>query len=239
MNNTANALLAIGASPIMAHAPEEVREMVSLVGALVINTGTLTKSQVASMVFAIEQANELGKPWILDPVGAGATRYRMETNSMLLKLRPTVLRGNASELIALIGGREGGKGVDSIDDSNSTLSFLQESSRELGSVLACTGAVDYVADGKRLAAISNGHPLMARVTGTGCTATALTGAFLAACEDPWMATVTSLSCLAIAGEIAAEQSKGPGSLQLNLLDQLYQINASTIEKRLQLVTELS
>ncbi|WP_433999859.1 hydroxyethylthiazole kinase [Endozoicomonas sp.] len=237
MNNTANALLAIGASPIMAHAAEEVEEMVSLAGALVINTGTITSYQVSSMVLAIEKANELGKPWILDPVGAGATTFRLNMNRELLQLKPTVVRGNASEILSVLAGEASGKGVDSIHDSSSTLGTIQHSAAELGIVMAVTGAVDYVTDGKRLAAISNGHPMMAKVTGTGCSATAVTGAFLATCEDPWLASLSSLSCMGIAGEVAVEASKGPGSLQMHLLDQLFLLNESVIRNRLQLNLE--
>ncbi|MGI9275554.1 MAG: hydroxyethylthiazole kinase [Endozoicomonas sp.] len=235
-NNTANALLAIGASPIMSSAPEEVCDMVSLSGALVINTGTLSSGQVSSMLLAVEKAGELNKPWVLDPVGAGATAFRLRENQKLLALKPTVIRGNASEILALLTGRAGGKGVDSEDSSDSTLDFLQSKARELGTVIAVTGATDYIANGERLARIDNGDPMMSRVTGTGCTATALTGAFLATTECPWLATVASLTCLGIAGELAALDCPGPGSLQLRLLDQLYRLNGLNIEQRLKIKT---
>lgn len=236
MNNTANALLAIGASPIMAHAIDEVADMVSICGALVINTGTLTKASVSAMITAVKQANHLGKPWILDPVGAGATPFRLQANSELLALGPTVIRGNASEIMTLLTGQSGGKGVDSAISSDDTLAFLQSRAKELGMVLAVTGSTDYIADSERLVSIDNGHPMMARVTGTGCTATALTGAFLATTPDPWLATVASITCLGIAGERAAARSLGPGSLQVNMLDELYQLDADTIEQHCKLKT---
>lgn len=233
-NTTANALLAIGASPVMAHAPEEMADMVSIASALVINTGTPSKPQLAAMIKAIQTAQEQGKPWILDPVGAGATTYRLKLNTELLELKPTAIRGNASEILTLLTGEPTGRGVDSDSSSDDTLDYLQEQAARLGTVLAVTGATDYIADGKRLVKITNGHPLMARVTGTGCTATAITGAFLASSDDYWTAVVSSIACLGIAGEKAAFIAKGPGSLQMHLLDELYQLDAEVIKACLSL-----
>lgn len=231
-NNTANALLAIGASPVMANAPEEMADMVSSASALVINTGTPCAQQLATMKLAIEAASRQGKPWVLDPVGAGATPYRLRLNTELLSLKPTAIHGNASEILTLLTGEPTGRGVDSEDASENTLDYLQRQAKELGIVLIVTGATDYIADGSRIAKITNGHPMMAKVTGTGCTATALTGAFLASNNDPWLAAVASIACLGIAGEMAAEQATGPGSLQMQLLDQLYLLDSGTIKKRL-------
>ena len=236
MNNTANALLSIGASPIMSSAPEEVQEMVTLSGALVINTGTLSREQLSSMSLAAEKAIELGKPWVLDPVGAGATSFRLKENQKLLALKPTAIRGNASEIMALLTGKPSGRGVDSEDSSDRTLAFLQEKAAELDVVIAVTGATDYIASAGQLAKVENGHPMMSRVTGTGCTATALTGAFLASNDCPWQATVASIACLGIAGELAAIDCPGPGSLQTRILDKLYQLNAATITQHLDATT---
>ena len=233
-NTTANALLAIGASPVMAHAPEEMADMVNIASALVINTGTPSELQLAAMKKAIQAAQEQGKPWILDPVGAGATAYRLKLNTELLKLKPTAVRGNASEILTLLTGEPTGRGVDSDSSSDDTLIYLQEKAAELDTVLAVTGATDYITDGKRLAKITNGHPMMAKVTGTGCTATAITGAFLASSDDYWTAAVSSIACLGIAGEKAAFMAKGPGSLQMHLLDELYQLDAEAIQARLSL-----
>ncbi|WP_263078438.1 hydroxyethylthiazole kinase [Endozoicomonas sp. Mp262] len=233
-NSTANALLAIGASPVMAHAIEEVSDMVRLAGSLVINTGTITATRLESMLAAANTASVQNKPWILDPVGAGATPFRLESNQRLLGLKPSVVRGNASEIMALFSGQSGGKGVDSSISSESTLQFLNEKAGEYNLTIAVTGKTDLIADGKRLARIKNGHPMMARVTGTGCTATALIGAFLATCPSPWQASVSALACLGIAGELAAKESKGPGSLQVNLLDQLYGLSQEKIEQYLKL-----
>ena len=233
-NNTANALLAIGASPVMANAPEEMADMISIASALVINTGTPSEQQLNAMRLAITAATAQGKPWVLDPVGAGATPYRLQLNKELLALKPTAVRGNASEILTLLTGEPTGRGVDSEASSDDTLSYIQQQAQAMGTVLIVTGETDYIADGSRISRIHNGHPMMARVTGTGCTATALTGAFLASHTDPWLAATASIVCLGIAGEIAAEAAAGPGSLQLQLLDNLYLLDASTIAARLKL-----
>ena len=231
-NTTANALLAIGASPVMAHAPEEMSDMVTISNALVINTGTPSELQLDSMKMAISEANRQNKPWVLDPVGVGATRYRLQLNTELLELCPAAIRGNASEILTLLTGNPTGRGVDSDSSSDATLDYLQERASALNTVLAVTGATDYIADANRVAKITNGHPMMARVTGTGCTATALTGAFLGSNEDHWLATVSSIACLGIAGEKAAFNAKGPGSLQTYLLNELYQLNEDIVTARL-------
>ena len=229
-NTTANALLAIGASPIMAQAIEEVADMVAITNSLVINSGTLTRSSLESMILATETANNLDKRWILDPVGAGATPFRLTSNKQLLEYKPSVVRGNASEIKALFTGANEGKGVDSSSSSESTLHFIQEKAREHQLVIAVTGATDYVTDGYEVYKINNGHPMMARVTGTGCTATAIIGAFLAICDTPLIAAVSGLTCLGIAGELASMDCPGPGSLQLRMLDELYRLDQSTIQK---------
>ncbi|MGB0360223.1 MAG: hydroxyethylthiazole kinase [Endozoicomonas sp.] len=227
-NTTANALLAIGASPIMSRASEEMEEMVGLVDSLVINTGTLTSLSIQSMELAAKTADQLGKPWILDPVGAGATQFRLTCNKRLLKYKPTVVRGNASEIKALFTGTNEGKGVDSSSSSDSTLDFIQQKAQEHQLVIAVTGAIDYITDGLDIYQINNGHPMMASVTGTGCTATAVIGAFLAITEMPLIATISGLTCFAIAGEIAMSHCPGPGTLQIKLLDELYRLDQNII-----------
>ena len=178
-NTTANALLAIGASPIMAHAIEEVAAMVGITSSLVINSGTLTSSSLNSMILAADTASQLGKPWILDPAGAGATPFRLTGNKQLLDKKPSVVRGNASEIKALFTGANEGKGVDSSSSSSdSTLHFIQDKARKHRLIIAVTGATDYVTDGYEVYKIDNGHPMMARVTGTGCTATPSLAPFL-------------------------------------------------------------
>ncbi len=236
MNNTANALLALGASPAMVHATEEVEEFVSISQALVVNIGTLSTPWIKAMDKAAAAANACGIPWVLDPVGAGATVLRTETAADLARLRPACIRGNASEILVLAGATgETTKGVDSTRTSADALAPARQLALTSGAIVAVTGATDYVTDGHRTLALANGHPLMAKVTGLGCTASALVGATLAVEPDRLAAVAAGLSFLALAGEIAAEKSPGPGSLQLHLLDALYQLDAATIAQRLKIV----
>jgi len=231
MNNTANALLALGASPAMAHSLDEVEDFVAISQALVVNIGTLDSQQIAACKLAAMRAGAVGIPWILDPVGAGATPYRRTAASALARLRPSAIRGNGSEILALAQQSGQGRGVDSAHGSNMALSAARRLAAETGAVVAVTGAVDYVTDGTRVIAIENGHPLMTRVTGLGCSATAVIGAFLAVEADVLMATVAALAAFGVAGEIAAETARGPGSLQVALLDALYRLDEATLDSR--------
>ena len=226
MNNTANALLALGASPAMAHSSDEVEDFVALSQALVVNIGTLYSEQIAAAKLAAIAARTKGIPWILDPVGAGATPYRRKAAGALARLNPQVIRGNGSEILALAEQAQSGqgRGVDSLHGSEVAVAAARRLAAESGAAVAVTGAVDYVTDGARLAEIHNGHPLMARVTGLGCSATAVIGAFLAVVPDAFAATAAALTVFGVAGEIAAERSSGPGSLQVALLDTLYTLD---------------
>jgi hydroxyethylthiazole kinase len=224
MNFTANALLACGASPVMAHAAEEVEEMVSLAGALVLNIGTLTPSWVEAMRKAGKRANALHVPVILDPVGAGATRLRTDSARRLIEeISIQVIRGNASEILSLAGEKseDRTKGVDSVHTVDQVAETAGILARELRTTLAITGAVDLITDGERICRVMNGHEMMSCVTGTGCAATVMIGAFLAVCPDPLEAATTGLSYFGLAGEKAAAQAFGPGSFQIALLDALY------------------
>ncbi|PIU84341.1 MAG: hydroxyethylthiazole kinase [Deltaproteobacteria bacterium CG_4_9_14_3_um_filter_44_9] len=226
MNYTANALLACGASPVMAHAAEEVEEMVSLAGALVLNIGTLSPPWVHAMLRAGKKANALHVPVILDPVGAGATSLRTDSAKRLIEeLSIQVIRGNASEILSL--GREKSKartkGVDSIHSVDQAAETAIALAVELRTTLAITGTVDLITDGNRICRVMNGHEMMSHVTGTGCTATAIIGAFLAVEPDSMEAAATGLSYFGLAGEKAAERSFGPGTFQISLLDALYEM----------------
>ncbi len=235
MNNTANALLALGASPAMVHAPEEVAEFVGISSALVVNIGTLSSPWVASMKLAIEAANAHQVPWVLDPVGVGATRFRNHTSADLVLMKPTAIRANASEIMALAGlAGAGTRGVDSTQGSDAALDAAQQLSRKTGAVVVVTGVVDHVTDGERLVSIANGHPMMARVTGLGCTGTALVGAALAVEHDRLLACAAGLAFLGVAGEIAAANSPGPGSLQMHLLDALYALDSQALAEKVRL-----
>jgi hydroxyethylthiazole kinase len=226
MNYTANALLACGASPVMAHAAEEVEEMVSLAGALVLNIGTLSPPWVQAMLKAGKRANALHVPVILDPVGAGATHLRTDSARRLIEgLSIQVIRGNASEIISLAGEKSGArtKGVDSVHTVDQVTENAVALARELRTTLAITGAVDLITDGERVFRVMNGHEMMGHVTGTGCTATVMIGAFLAVTPDPLEAATTGLSYFGLAGEKAAARSLSPGTFQIALLDALYEI----------------
>ena len=229
MNSTANALLALGASPIMAHAMEEVEELVSISGALVINIGTLSQPWIAAMFRAGLQARAKGVPVVLDPVGAGASRLRTDTARELIRqVRPAVLRGNASEILALGGEAGGSRGVDARHTVAQARAAAVALARAHGMVVAVTGAEDYVTDGQREARVRNGHPLMARVTGTGCAATAVTGAFAAVEPDAFQAAVAALVVFGLAGEWAAQHAQCPGSYGIALIDGLDAVTSERV-----------
>jgi hydroxyethylthiazole kinase len=226
MNYTANALLACGASPVMAHAAEEVEEMVSLAGALVLNIGTLSPPWIQAMLKAGKRANARHVPVILDPVGAGATRLRTDSAKRLIEgLSIQVVRGNASEILSLAGDKSGSstKGVDSVHTVDQVSERAVALAKELRTTLAITGAVDLVTDGERSCRVMNGHEMMRHVTGTGCTATVMIGAFLAVDPNPLDAATTGLSYFGLAGEKAAAKASSPGSFQIALLDALYEM----------------
>jgi len=225
MNYTANALLACGASPVMAHAAEEVEEMVSLAGALVLNIGTLTPLWVEAMLRAGKKANQLKVPIVLDPVGSGATRLRTESAKRLAReLSIQVVRGNASEVLSLAKQEAHTKGVDSVHAVEEAKEAAIALAKELKTTLAITGKVDLITDGKRILKVHNGHALMGMVTGTGCTATVMIAAFLAVDPDPVEATSTALAYFGLAGEKAAARTKTPGTYQIALLDALFSID---------------
>ncbi|GGZ36791.1 hydroxyethylthiazole kinase [Echinicola pacifica] len=234
MNNTANALLALGASPIMAHAKQEVADMVNIVGSLVINIGTLDEFWVDSMMLAAKEASATNTPWVLDPVGAGATAYRNETITRLLAFRPTIIRGNASEIMAMAKVNIQSKGVDSRHGSDEALAYGKQLSEETGAVVCISGETDYIIEGKRVCAIHNGHSLMGKITGMGCSATAVVAAFAAIEKDFFQATVSGMTIMGLAGEIASIKAKGPGSMQVEIYDALFSIDKEMILKRAQI-----
>ncbi|HSM90166.1 MAG TPA: hydroxyethylthiazole kinase [Desulfobacterales bacterium] len=230
MNYTANALLAMGASPVMAHAPNEVEEMVALAGALVLNIGTLSEEWVDSMLKAGRKASALNTPVVLDPVGSGATPFRTQSaRRIIAETGPRVIRGNASEILSLRNADSRTRGVDALHSVDQAADVAQALAGELQTVLAITGPVDLVTDGRRVARVLNGHPLMGRVTGTGCTATALIGAFLAVDPDPLRAAATALAYFGLAGENAAQKASAPGSFMIQILDALFTITPELLE----------
>ena len=231
MNETANATLAIGALPVMAHAPQEVEEMASAASALVLNIGTLSDEWIEAMIAAGLAANAAGVPVVLDPVGAGATEYRTDTCRRLLEvLELAVVRGNSAEIATLAGRPAEIRGVEAVG-ANGGPDLAREAAKSLGCVVAVTGPVDHVSDGETVNSVANGHELMATVTGTGCMSTAITGCFLGVQPHALTAATGALVAFGVAGEDAAESAKGPGSFHVALYDALYALDPETLDSR--------
>jgi len=233
MNETANATLALGALPVMAHAREEVEEMVALAGALVLNIGTLSPHWIDAMLLAGKSANEHGIPVVLDPVGAGATRFRTETARRLLdEVKVAVLRGNQGEVATLVGVQAEVRGVESVGAGGEPADLARAAARNLGLVASVTGPIDHVSDGDRVLAVANGHELLAAVTGTGCMSSAITGCFLAVEPDrPLEAAAGALAAFGVAAEDAARDAQGPGSFHVGLYDALAALEPETLDAR--------
>ncbi len=231
-NFVANGLLAMGASPVMANAKEEVADMVKIANSLVINIGTLTRSQVEAMLLAGSTANQLGVPVILDPVGAGATPYRTETVHQILEtINVDLLRGNSAEVANIIGEKWEIKGVDSAEQGGDIVSLAQRAARKLACTVIITGKDDVVTDGNETYIVSNGDVLLTKVTGTGCLVSSVIAAFSGVSDNHLLASVAALSFYGIAAEVAAakEGKNGPGSFQIELLNQLSKISSNEIE----------
>ena len=219
MNATANITLCMGALPVMAHAPQEVEEMVDAAGALVLNLGTLWPEQVDAMLLAGRRANQRGIPIVLDPVGAGATRLRTESAHRLLKeLSIAIVRGNLAEIATLAGMESKIRGVESVGSAGDAALAASQFAKTFGCVAAVTGPIDVVTDGVRFLRVANGHPMMAMVTGTGCMATSVVAACAAVENDAVIATAAALAAYGLAGEFAAEKAHGPGTFQVQLFD---------------------
>ena len=233
MNETANATLALGALPVMAHAREEVEEMAGIASALVLNIGTLSPPWVEAMLIAGRTAGERGIPIVLDPVGAGATTYRTETARRILDEVPvTVLRGNAGEVATLVGADAEVRGVESMGTGIEPADLARTAAGRLGVIASVTGPIDHVSDGERILTVANGDPLLASVTGTGCISSALTGCFLAAKpEDPLEAAAEALAAFGVAAEDAAAGAQGPGTFHARLYDALYALDPATLDGR--------
>jgi len=236
MNDTANATLALGALPVMAHAKEEVAEMVSAAGALVLNPGTLTPEWVEAMLIAGKRANDLGIPVIYDPVGVGATRLRNETGELFLKeLKLAVVRGNSGEIGALAGAGGEVRGVESIQEVNDPIRVTRDLAKKFHTVVAITGKRDILSDGNRVLGVDNGHPMLKTITGSGCMSTTSIAVFCAAESDHLLAATAALACYGLAGEIAASHASGPGTFRSALLDALYNLTPEQISAGVRVV----
>jgi hydroxyethylthiazole kinase len=239
VNDCANIVLAIGASPIMADDIDEVEAITAISSALVLNIGTLNSRTVTSMLAAGKKANELNIPVILDPVGAGASELRNRTTERLLKeVNITVVRGNMSEIRFVAGLQATTKGVDASEADQESWkeigrNIAEKVAKQFGCVAAITGATDIVSDGRRTVYIENGTNLLSSVTGTGCMCTSLVGAFCGAATDFLIAATGGILSMGIAGELAAESAgdKGNGSFHVAIVDEISKLNAETLVKR--------
>ena len=230
MNNSANALLAIGASPVMAHWADEMESMVEIASSLVINIGTLDNELIRSAKIAGAEASRLGKPIILDPVGAGATIQRTRAAWEIINTcNPTIIRGNASEIMALVDASVMSKGVDSSASSIDALDAAKSLARTTRAIVVISGEIDYITNGTETFTINGGDPIMESVTGMGCTATALIGAFAAVESDAMIASTAAMAIMSLAGERAATKAKGSGSMQICFLDELYNLTPENID----------
>jgi hydroxyethylthiazole kinase len=244
MDLAANALLAIGASPAMVHAREEVEEFVRISSALTINIGTLSSSWVEAMEVAATEASVHKKPWVLDPVGVGATTFRDHAVMRLIRHYPSIIRGNASEIIAVarLAGltdlEASPKGVDAANSTEEAESFAAALATHLNCVVAATGAVDIITDGTRLVRLANGHSIMPRVTAIGCALSATAGAFAAVTDDRFQAAAAAIAVYGVVGEMAADGDAliGPGSFRVRFLDQLAAVSGTDIALRLKVVS---
>lgn len=226
VNDCANAVLAIGANPVMADDPREVEAMVGICDALVINIGTLNERTVSSMLKAGKRANTLGIPVILDPVGVGATPFRFESAKMLLsEISFSVIRGNMAE-IKVIAGLEATKaGVDSLEEESDSAFIAQTLAQKMGCVIVITGKIDRVSDGVQTYEIANGDVALTRLTGTGCMSSSLIGSFLGASKEPLLSAIAGIATMGIAGELAAPSARiGLGSFKVSLMDGISQMN---------------
>ena len=227
MEVNANALLAIGASPLMSFCAEEMEEIAAISSAVVINIGCLDRFEIEAMKIVAAAAHRLGKPWVLDPVGAGASRIRTQTSLDLIReCHPAVIRGNASEIMAVAGAQIVSRGVDSANSTADARECAILLAKNSGAVVSVSGATDFITDGTRAVTVRNGHPVMSRITAMGCTATAVTGAFAAVDPDAFKAAANAMAMMGLAGEAAAAKASGTGSVGVAFMDELSLFNAS-------------
>lgn len=236
-NFTANVLLALGAAPAMVEHADEAAEFAALASALLINVGTLDEPQMAAMLRAIPSANQARKPWVLDPVAVGPLTVRTHFAHEIVTQKPMLIRGNASEIIALAGQAARGRGVDSGDSSEAALNAAKMLARQTCGAVLVTGPIDYATDGTETIACANGHPLMTRVTGVGCAQGALAAACCAVADSPLAAAVAAATLMGVAGELAARVSVRPGSFAEALLDSLDQLDATILRRETRLSTQ--
>jgi hydroxyethylthiazole kinase len=231
---TANVLLAVGAAPAMVDNPHEAGEFAAIAGSVLVNLGTPYDDTAAAMHLAVAGAKLAGTPWVLDPVAAGALAWRTSlANQLLREARPTIIRGNASEILALAGGA-GGRGVESVDSAEDAVAVAKDLANQQHSVIAVSGPTDHITDGARMVRLSNGHPWLTRVTGVGCALGALMAAFAAVVPDAVVAAAAATGTLTVAADSAAKQGRGPGSFAVALLDELALIEPADLAERVRI-----
>ncbi|GGE57469.1 hydroxyethylthiazole kinase [Priestia taiwanensis] len=232
-NFTANGLLALGASPVMAYAKEEVADMAKIASALVLNIGTLTEEVVEAMMIAGKSANENGVPVIFDPVGVGATAYRTETAKQIVReVKISVIRGNVAEIANTIGEAWTIKGVDAGSGTGDVVALAKKAANLLQTVVVITGKEDVITDGKRVHIVKNGHPMLTNVTGTGCLLTSVVGAFVAVEEDTVVGATEALAYYGVAAEraVARTDNRGVGTFQIEFLNQLHHVTSEIVRE---------
>ncbi|WP_227765569.1 hydroxyethylthiazole kinase [Zhaonella formicivorans] len=231
-NDCANIVLALGGSPVMADDVGEVEEMVTHAASLVLNIGTLNKGKMEAMLLAGKEANKRRIPVILDPVGVGATAYRTEAVEKLLQeVKPAVIRGNRAEIKRLLGLNSRLRGVDSLEEAENSPELVLNLAQRLGCVVAMTGERDVISDGKRLCFIENGHPMLTRITGSGCMSTSLIGTCCGVANDYYLGAVAGVAIMGLAGEMAymsLSGTEGVGTFRVRLLDSIYNLTEKRI-----------
>ncbi|MEG0069970.1 MAG: hydroxyethylthiazole kinase [Cetobacterium sp.] len=237
INDCANITLAVGASPLMSFCLEEMEEIIGFASSVVINIGTMEESMVKMAVKVGEIANRLGKPIVLDPVGAGATQARKNLlKDLLSKVKFSVIKGNMAEIKAILGLDSNIRGVDSLENEENGIELGKMLVKEFDVVAAITGKVDYIVDKDRYVKIENGSPVMSKVTGTGCMTASLIASFLGAGADKYTSTVSGVLLMGISGEIASEKFEGTGSLKVSIIDNISKINKETIIKKAKMIS---
>jgi hydroxyethylthiazole kinase len=227
---TANALLAVGAAPAMVDAPQEAADFAAVASAVLVNVGTVHERTAEAMRTAARSAGAAGTPWVLDPVAVGALAYRTALAEELVALRPTVVRGNASEVMALAGAGAGGRGVDSTAGADDAAKAATELARRTGGVVAVSGAIDLLTDGERTVRVGGGSALLTRTTGAGCALGALVAAYLAVTDDPLTGAAAAHAHVALAAERAELTARGPGTFAAAWLDALDAVDADALAK---------
>lgn len=239
MDLMANTLLSAGASPAMVHSLEEIHEFTPRVSALCLNVGTLSSSSLPAMIAAAKLCSQLNIPWVLDPVAVSASSFRFDACLQLVQFKPTVIRGNASEIISLSSSQSSAasKGVDSTHGSMDAVEAAKLLAQTSGAVVAVSGATDIVTDGNQVVGAHNGVALMQKITATGCAVTALIAAFVAVDKNRALdATVSALSVFGVAGELGMKMAKGPASLRMHLIDALYGLDEATLQSHVNITS---